>query len=506
MDIQEFISNYKNHPVMFIGTGLSLRYLSNSYSWENLLKKIALDFNSNEEYYLDIKARYMKGQQCDFEKVATDLEKDFNDYLQKNRNGKFKHINDLFYENMKNGVNISRFKLYISDLLSSAEVKDSVLPEIVELKKARKNIGSIITTNYDTMIEDIFSFNPLIGNDILLSNPYGSVYKIHGCVSSPDKIIITEDDYKKFDERYELIRAQLLSLFIHNPIIFIGYNIGDKNIKDILKTIFSYVDYNSEESKKIRDNFLLIEHEEGLDNTEVVEHDIDIEGFPTIRINKLKTDNFIALYQAVSNLILPVSAMDIRKVQSVVREIYSGGDIKVSITEDLDKLKNSDKVLVVGSKNTIKYEFQTISEMMANYFQIIEESNAQLLKLINKQKIQSAQYFPIFAFSEICEDIIDKDILKERQRDKIENIIKNAPEICCGTHTTPQEVIEDKAISQTYKIIEIICSIMNGSMDMVSAEKYLCDFPNKRCTDYRKVLCAYDIKKYSDDEARNADV
>lgn len=347
------------------------------------------------------------------------------------------------------------------------------------------------------MIEDIFSFNPLIGNDILLSNPYGSVYKIHGCVSSPDKIIITEDDYNKFDERYELIRAQLLSLFIHNPIIFIGYNIGDKNIKDILRTIFSYVDYNSEESKKIRDNFLLIEYEEGLDNTEVVEHDIDIEGFPTIRINKLKTDNFVALYQAVANLVLPVSAMDIRKVQSVVREIYSGGNIKVSITEDLDNLKNSDKVLVVGSKNTIKYEFQTISEMMVNYFQIIEESNAQLLKLINKQKIQSSQYFPIFAFSEICEEINEVDALKERQSDKIENIIKNAPEICGGTHITPQEVIEDKAISQTYKIIEIICSIINGNMEMVSVEDYLRAFPNKRSTDYRRLLCAYDMKKYS---------
>lgn len=27
MNIQEFISNYHNHPVLFVGTGLSLRYL-----------------------------------------------------------------------------------------------------------------------------------------------------------------------------------------------------------------------------------------------------------------------------------------------------------------------------------------------------------------------------------------------------------------------------------------------------------------------------------------------
>lgn len=400
MQVQEFIGNFRNHPVMFIGTGLSLRYLENSYSWENLLKKIAFDFEPNEEYYLDIKADYMTTYGCDYEKVATRLEQGFNKYLQDNRNGKFKYINDIFYENMKKGINISRFKLYIADLLKDTSLKKGMLEEIAELKKARKNIGSIITTNYDKMIEEMFSFNPLIGNDILLSNPYGSVYKIHGCISAPDKIIITEKDYCEFNEKYELIRAQLLSLFIHNPIIFIGYNIGDKNIKDILKTIFSYVDYSSKESKQIRDNFLLVEYEKNSDNTEVVEHDIDIEGFPTIRINKLKTDNFITLYQSISNLILPVSAMDIRKVQNVVREIYAGGSIKVSITEDLDKLENSDKVLVVGSKNTIKYEFQTISEMMANYFEIIEESNAQLLTLINKQRIQSSQYFPVFGFFE----------------------------------------------------------------------------------------------------------
>ena len=87
-----------------------------------------------------------------------------------------------------------------------------------------------------------------------------------------------------------------------------------------------------------------------------MEHDIDIEGFETIRINKLKTDNFIAVYQSLTNLILPVSAMDIRKVQTVVREICEGGDIEVAITEDLDELDNADKVIVVGSKKTIKSE------------------------------------------------------------------------------------------------------------------------------------------------------
>lgn len=494
MNIQDFVRKFRNHPIMFIGTGLSLRYLSTAFSWEELLKKIAYDFNPNEEYYLDIKSECITSNGCDFSKMATLLENDFNKHLQTDRYGKFKDINDIFYDNMKKGINVSRFKLYIAYLLDEITFRDGVESELAELKKIRKNIGSIITTNYDRMVEEVFSFNPLIGNDILLSNPYGSVYKIHGCVSTPDKIIITENDYSNFEEKYELIRAQLLSLFIHNPIIFIGYNIGDKNIKDILKTIFSYVDYNAENSKLIRDNFLLVEYEKGSKNIDVVEHDIDIEGFPTIRINKLKTDNFVALYQALSDLTLPVSAMDIRKVQNVVRDIYAGGDIKVSITENLDNLKNSDKVLVLGSKNTIKYEFQTTSEMMENYFQIIEESNSQLLTLINKQTIQSTQYFPIYAFSKICGDIIDIDKLKKQQMDKIRTLVNNAPEECKKNYHTPLEIMGNGKISRSNITTAMVCAIMNGSMNLELAKEYLLKFDNKRDTEYRKILCAFDIK------------
>ena len=38
MQIQQFINNFKNHPVLFFGTGMSLRYLENSYNWNDLLQ------------------------------------------------------------------------------------------------------------------------------------------------------------------------------------------------------------------------------------------------------------------------------------------------------------------------------------------------------------------------------------------------------------------------------------------------------------------------------------
>lgn len=499
MNIQEFMSAYTNHPVLFIGTGMSLRYLKNSYTWDGLLCRIAIDLFGDDREYLNIKSRNSENGNFRYEAIAEELQKRFDEILEQNPDGKFKEINNEFFESMCSGKSLSRFKIYISKLLSELEYSSEESVELEELKKARKNVGSIITTNYDKLAQDIFEFNPLIGNDILLSNPYGSIYKIHGCIDDPSKIIITHSDYQKFKEKYELIRAQLLSLFIHNPIIFFGYNVGDENIKEILKTIFTYVDPNSTTAIKIRSNFLLVEYEAHSANEDIVEHDIDITGFSTIRINKIKTDNFSQIYKALASLTLPISAMDIRKFQSVAKEIYTGGNIKVSFTEDMDSLNNSDKVVAIGSTKTIQYEFQTTSEMMSNYFKIIEEENSQILNLINKQRIISTQYFPIYGFSKICAEIQEESRLKIQQKDKLEHLIGGMRENCKNEHSSIRDIINDENISATYKNDAIAWGIWHSKLPNNEVIDYLKNFENKRVTAYKKLLCIFDYKQYADD-------
>ena len=423
MNIADFISSYNNHPVLFIGTGFSLRYLENSYNWDSLLKKVSFDAFGNNEYYYDIKSQCTVGDKFDLTVVASLLEDAFNKKLSEDRNGSLMFVNDKFYEGMENNISLSRFKIYISLLLEDLAIKDEMDLEIKELKKSKKNVASIITTNYDCLIEKIFDFNPLIGNDILLSNSYGSVYKIHGSVNHINSLIITEEDYSNFKNRYELIRAQLLSLFMHNPIIFIGYSVSDDNIKTILKTIFTYVEPNSREAEKIRSNFLLIEYQAESESTEVLEHDIDIEGYSTIRINKIKTNNFKEIYSNIGKLSLPVSVMDIRKVQSAFKDIISGGGAKVKITEDLDNLDNSEMILAIGSKKSINYSYNNVNSILSNYFEIIEGSNFQVLQLIDEMPIKSDQWFPVFGFSTINEEMSKSEQLKKQQNKKIKDLL-----------------------------------------------------------------------------------
>jgi len=499
MHINDFISSYRNHPVLFVGTGVSLRYLQNSYTWDGLLRRIATELKGNSEYYLDIKSKCESGGVYDYCKVAYLLEQEFNDSLVNDRMGAFKEVNDKFYEGMEKGVNVSRLKIYMSMLLSELSFRDEMKDEIAEFKKVRKNVGSIITTNYDRLIEEVFEFQPLIGNDILLSNPYGSVYKIHGCISDPNKVIITTDDYVRFERKYELIRAQLLSIFIHNPIVFLGYNIGDENIKSLLKTIFTYVEPNSAAAAKIRSNFLLVEYACGSDSEVIAEHDIDLEGFSTIRINKIKTDNFSAIYNALSNLVLPVSAMDVRKVQNVVKEIFAGGSIKVNITEDLDSLDNSDKIIAIGSAKTIVYSYQTSAEMMSNYFSIIDEANSQLLMLINKYRFQAEQYFPIFGFSLICTGIEKAEQLKVQQKIKLTKALDSITGPCKSGAVSVSGILDDDSISENNKDHAILwAALSNVGFDIQGLEGYLRDHKHRHAglTIYRKLVCAYDLAKY----------
>jgi len=132
MNIHEFIGKFNNHPVLFIGTGISLRYLNNSYTWDGLLSYISKELKDNEEFYFDLKYKYHSNGEYDYPKIATDLEAEFDRILHENRNGKFKHINDLYYENISHQIYISRFKLYITELLKNYSVRDEKLEEITE--------------------------------------------------------------------------------------------------------------------------------------------------------------------------------------------------------------------------------------------------------------------------------------------------------------------------------------------------------------------------------------
>ena len=134
--------------------------------------------------------------------------------------------------------------------------------------------------------------------------------------------------------------------------------------------------------------------------------------------------------------------------------------------------------------------------MMTNYFSIIDESNSQLLSLINKYKIPCNQYFPVYGFSKIYPDIKNINALKNQQSDKVKSAIDAMKAQCKIIHNSIDEIQNDESISISNKSNSIMWLTCSGHLSLDEVEKYLRDYPNKSDTYYRRLLCAFDLKKY----------
>ena len=355
MSIKEILSAkiYKSqqHPFLFLGSGFSKRYL-HTENWEELLRKFCTQIDGNE-YRYDIYATEFTS--CSYldkmPKIATLLEKDFAQAVFSQ--DIFSKFRDKHKDQLKLGI--SPLKIAISDYLNSVLLSfDSNSKEIELLKKlAIRNVSGIITTNYDQFIENIFKdYNVFIGQEELIFSDIfqiGEIYKIHGCVSKPDSIILTDKDYKGFIDTSAYLSAKILTIFLEYPIIFLGYSIQDQNILNILESITSCL--SQEKLDILKDRFIFIEY--STDNEEeITTYSKSFSNGNTISMTKITTNDFISIYEAILKNKAKYNPKILRKLRNDIFNLASfESSIKPNIVtigfENLDNLDN-DKNFVIG--------------------------------------------------------------------------------------------------------------------------------------------------------------
>lgn len=208
-DITNTVQEYGVQPILFIGSGLSKKYMG-APSWEELLsyliEKCSI-IEKNLGYY-----KQSLGNPID---IGQEFSKSYQDWAWTAGNNEFPK--EMFEDDVSKH---SYIKYKIAEFLKSikpsdiSELNPALQPEIDALSKIKPH--AIITTNYDEMLEMIFpDHERIIGQQILRGKQIyiGELYKIHGCVTDHDSIIFTKDDYDEWQKKKKFLSAKLLTFF-----------------------------------------------------------------------------------------------------------------------------------------------------------------------------------------------------------------------------------------------------------------------------------------------------
>lgn len=233
-DITETVKTMGCQPILFIGSGLSRRYM-NTPSWDELLAHLASKCSSIDKglgfYKQSLKTPMKIGEEFARLYQAWAWDAGHNEFPK-----------DMFETDIDAQAYIkfkiaSHLKEFSPEKLSDLG-KDEHKAEIEALCRIKPH--AIITTNYDSMTEIVFpNHEPIVGQQILRGQQLsiGEIYKIHGSINDYNSIIFTQTDYDNFAKKKKFLSAKLLTFFNEHPLIFLGYSASDPNIKSILSDI-----------------------------------------------------------------------------------------------------------------------------------------------------------------------------------------------------------------------------------------------------------------------------
>ena len=290
------VEDAERYPFLFVGSGISLRYMG-SPNWAGLLDALCGQILHDRYAFARYRALASTAKQngktvSELPYVSTLMEDEVN--LSLLGGEEFSWFREKYDAELRNGQ--SPMKTYIADLLKGYHLIRSAETDLLS-QAGREKVSGIITTNYDNACETLFpSFKVYASEgDLLFSEPSFAqeIYKIHGSVSCPDRLIVTEGDYSDFSSKRKYLAAKLLTIFAEYPVVFLGYSIQDENIKAILADICECVPPN--QLQRLHDRMVFVEHGS---STYIADHTMDLNG-RLLSMTRITTDDFASIYEGL---------------------------------------------------------------------------------------------------------------------------------------------------------------------------------------------------------------
>lgn len=366
----------KRMPVLFIGSGISKRYLYKYPDWNELLSLSFHKIDNDPYQFQKYKDQLVRQGLTDFEvntRLATIIENQFNAafYDRKIKLDRVKNPNWV-----QRGI--SPYKMFLAKYFKKMNLYHSPKTddEIVRFKALKNKISAVITTNYDLFLEEyIFStdFKVFVHqNELFSSDSYNiaEIYKIHGSVTDANSIVITDSDYKNFSESRKLIIAKMLTLFAESPIIFLGYSFTDENVQLIISEFLGCLTAN--ELEHIDEHFVFISRKKNEETLQEIKRTITTKNGVEIPITEIQTDNYSLVYDILNKITPGISPVRIRETRKIVKTIVdqsASSQDASSVIVGLDDLSNIDLTnkplaIAIGYRESIlnKYGYGLLQE------------------------------------------------------------------------------------------------------------------------------------------------
>lgn len=347
-NLSKILKQNGHGPFLFLGSGVSRRYVGLE-KWDDLLRHFCSDIKEFE-YYLS-------SADSDLTETASLMAEDYREFWwssekMEHEREKLKHKAISKSSPLK--ISISEYVKEISGSKFSEE--NPFYEEIIELKKA--NIDGVITTNWDLLTENLFpDYKVFVGQEeLLVSTPQniGEIYKIHGCCSQPNSLIVTKEDYKQFEENNPYLAAKLVTIFVENPVIFIGYSLYDPNIKALLSSIVKGIGVKN--IKKITSNLIFVQREKH-DRPYGIRETVYSLGEVDLPVTVLVTPDFREIYKSLQEVEHKIPVRVLRHCKEQIYNLVKGTETSERLCvvdfEDLDDSSNVDFVVGVGIRDML---------------------------------------------------------------------------------------------------------------------------------------------------------
>lgn len=455
-ELKKILSEAGALPYLFIGSGISRRYIG-APDWINLLKKMSNRLETPFSKYTGLAERevspHLRDQKNLFNaEVATHIEKDYNEAFYEQKNLFFR---DCYEQNKQQAFLCDNFNPFKNDicrlldeLLFNFNLETNELKDEIKLFKllSSKNISGVITTNYDKFLEqEIFpDYETIIGNDtILTQNLIGidELFKIHGCTSNPQNIIINSNDYQMYSKKESYLTAKMLTVFIEHPIVFMGFGMADPNIDNLLLSISNAL--NDDQISSLQNKFIFINF-----NSEIDNHNYEISSFTTHNINMLQISisNYSLIYKELLNNSASFSPKVYKLIKNSIFEVIKRNDLTKSIIYldpeiDENNLENVKAIVgfnlqKLGTEDFSSYglfsptSVDLFRDLINNTFKFDQFSPEEIIKVIYNASNDGSFSGPLIKYIPHFSDELDKECwskmkLEIERRADLNNLISN---------------------------------------------------------------------------------